>query len=146
MKFGQIIENKMTTDLWMNSVQSHSRMPTHDNIYLGVLSYHVAKKLFATLYWVYILRDPLYYKVYGSRHITVGDAQKHLSSVNGKQWHRENISQNMPELNEKITFEKCIIVNNAINTDLKNILAGLYDKFNIQFYLHNISLSCITII
>ena len=52
----------------------------------------------------------------------------------------------MPELNEKITFEKYIIVNNAINTDLKNILAGLYGKFNIQFYLHNISLSCITII
>ena len=50
MKFGQIIENNMTTDLWMNSVQSHSRMPTHDNICLGVLSYHVAKNLFATLY------------------------------------------------------------------------------------------------
>ena len=76
----------------------------------------------------------------------MGNAQKHLSSVNEKQWHRENISQNMPELNEKITFEKYIIVNNAINTDLKNILAGLYGKFNIQFYLHNISLSCITII
>ena len=50
------------------------------------------------LNWLYIWRNPLYYKVFGSRHISVGDAQKHLSSANVKQW-------KILEHNEKITFK-----------------------------------------
>ena len=50
------------------------------------------------LNWLYIWRNPLYYKVFGSKHISVGDAQKHLSSANAKQW-------KILEHNEKITFK-----------------------------------------
>ena len=38
----------------------------------------------------------------------------------------------MPEHNEKTTFKKYIIVNIAINTDLKNIFAPLYDTLSLH--------------
>ena len=44
------------------------------------------------LSWFSIRRNPLYYKVFGSKHISVGDAQKHLSSANPKIKHNEKIT------------------------------------------------------
>ena len=52
--------------------------------------------------------------------------------------------------NEKITFKKYIIVNNTINTDLKNIFTHLYDLSSLHkfksIYIHHIPLSCIIVI
>ena len=47
----------------------------------------------------------LYYKVFGSKDISVGDAQKHLSLTNAKRRSRLNILQNILQHNEKVTFE-----------------------------------------
>ena len=53
--------------------------------------YPFGSNSFATshvLSWVPIHRNPLYYKVFGIKHISVGDTQKHLSSANAKQHRR----------------------------------------------------------
>ena len=53
--------------------------------------YPFGSNSFATshvLSWVPIHRNPLYYKVFGIKHISVGDTQKHLSSANAKQHSR----------------------------------------------------------
>ena len=47
----------------------------------------------------------LYYKVFGSKDISVGDAQKHLSLANAKRRSRSNILQNMLHHNEKVALE-----------------------------------------
>ena len=57
------------------------------------------------LSWVAIRKNSLHYKVFRSKHISVGGAQKHLSSANTKQQSRWNISHNMLEHNEKITLK-----------------------------------------
>ena len=112
----------------MNSVRSHLHVPTHTSTYLGVLSspvqkfiwrvnsmpmlqqmfsYPFANNSFATSYvlnWVSIRRNPFYYKVFGTKIFSVGDAQKHLSVASAKQRSRWNISQKILEHNEKLTF------------------------------------------
>ena len=53
--------------------------------------YPFASNSFATshvLSWTPIQWNPLYYKVFGIKHISVGDTQKHLSSANAKQQSR----------------------------------------------------------
>ena len=135
----------------MNGARLHSHAPTHASIYLGVLSLQVQNfirrvnstptlqqvcsvALFQIIHlqlqalsWVSFHKNPVYYKVFGSKHISVGEAQMHLSSANAKQWSRLNISQKMLEHDEKMYFKN--IVSNAINEDLKNMFARLYDIF-----------------
>ena len=64
----------------------------------------------------------------------------HLSSANAKQWSRLNISQKMLENDEKMYFKN--IVSNAINEDLKNMFARLYDIFCFQG-LHKFNSVCV---
>ena len=60
----------------------------------------------------------------------------HLSSANAKQWSRLNISQKMLEHDEKMYFKN--IVSNAINEDLKNMFARLYDIFCFWVFINSI--------
>ena len=93
------------TGLSRNGVWSHSHAPTHVSIYLGVLLPHVqnfiydkfiahqhfsrcsqlsfCKKFICNfmLSRVSIRRNPLYYIVFGSKHISVRDAQKQFKLV-----------------------------------------------------------------
>ena len=46
-----------------------------------MLSYPFANNSFATSCWVSIRRNPLYFKVFGSKQTSVGDAQKHFKVV-----------------------------------------------------------------
>ena len=93
-------DDDYTTGLSMNSVRLHLHAPTHASIYLDVLLSHVqnlithqhfskcfqlsfCKKFICNfmLSWVSIRRNPLYYVVFGSKHTSVGDAQKHFKLV-----------------------------------------------------------------
>ena len=88
------------SDLSMNGMLLHSHAPTHASIYLHMLSSHVQNfiwqfncmpvcsvslsqiiHLYLMLSWVSICRNPLYYTVFGSKHISVSNAQKYFKWV-----------------------------------------------------------------